>query len=231
MSGRQRPIIAIDGPAGAGKSTVARRLAEQLGFLYIDTGAMYRAVTLACMRRRILLTDQTAVEAAAREATLAFVAGRPGVILLDGEDVSAEIRLPEVSRNVSAYVASYPGVRRVLVAGQQRLGAAGGVVMEGRDITTVVFPDAELKVFLDASQEVRARRRFEELAGQGRPQRYEDLLADLQRRDVEDRNRPGGALKQAPGALVLDTTHLSIEQVVAAVAAAAGRFSPLGGAA
>ncbi len=222
MNRRSKPIIAIDGPAGAGKSTVARRLAEQLKFLYIDTGAMYRAVTLACMRRQVSLDDQAAVEAVAREAKLEFVAGRPGVILLDGEDVSAEIRLPEVSRNVSAFVASYPGVRRVLVAGQQRLGAAGGVVMEGRDITTVVFPDAELKVFLDASQEERARRRFEELTRQGRPQLYEDLLSDLKRRDLEDRNRPGGALKLAPGALVVDTTSLNIEQVVAKVAAAAG---------
>lgn len=222
MNRRSKPIIAIDGPAGAGKSTVARRLAEQLKFLYIDTGAMYRAVTLACMRRQVSLDDQAAVEAVAREAKLEFVAGRPGVILLDGEDVSAEIRLPEVSRNVSAFVASYPGVRRVLVAGQQRLGAAGGVVMEGRDITTVVFPDAELKVFLDASQEERARRRFEELTRQGRPQPYEDLLSDLKRRDLEDRNRPGGALKLAPGALVVDTTSLNIEQVVAKVAAAAG---------
>jgi len=140
-----------------------------------------------------------------------------GKVLLDGEDVSEAIRTPEVSRLVSAYVASYPGVREVLVAAQRAMGARGGVVMEGRDITTVVFPQAEVKVFLFASQEARAARRFAELEQKGKPQPYAELLADLQRRDQEDRSRPGGALQHAPEAHGVDTTSLSIEETVGAI--------------
>ncbi|MBN1596106.1 (d)CMP kinase [candidate division FCPU426 bacterium] len=214
MTKRHKPILAIDGPAGAGKSTVAKKLAQALSYLYIDTGAMYRAVTLKAMRQGVDLKDQSAVEAAARNARLEFVPGKTGIILLDGEDVSEAIRTPEVSRNVSAYVANYPGVRKVLVAAQQRMGALGGVVMEGRDITTVVFPDAELKIYLDAAQEVRAQRRHAELEAKGQEQRYGDLLADLQRRDQEDLCRPGGALRRTNDAVVIDATHLRVEEVV-----------------
>jgi cytidylate kinase len=217
LNSKKRLIIAIDGPAGAGKSSVAKSLAQRLNYLYIDTGAMYRAVTFKAMQAGIDLSDGRAVEDIARTVKLEFVAGQAGVIYMDGADVSAAIRTPEVSRNVSAYVASYPGVRQKLVELQQAMGAPGGVVMEGRDITTVVFPRAEVKVFLDAGQEERACRRFEELRGQGREQSYNELLADLKRRDQEDRNRPGGALQCVPDALVLDSTRMSIDQVVDAI--------------
>jgi len=213
-------IVAIDGPAGAGKSTVAKLLAARLGYTYIDTGAMYRAVTLKAMRAGADLADQAAVEELARRARIEFAPGAAGRVLLDGEDVSDAIRAPAVSVNVSAHVASYPGVRRELVAAQQALGRQGGVVMEGRDITTVVFPQAEVKIYLDADQEERARRRHAELAASGRPQPFPELLADLKRRDVEDANRPGGALRLAPGSVVLDTTRLAVDEVVERLAAA-----------
>jgi len=216
---RKQLIVAIDGPAGAGKSTVAKAVAAALNYRYIDTGAMYRAVTLKCMQAGVNLADQEAVEDAARQVRLEFVAGRAGMILLDGQDVSEAIRTPEVSRNVSAAVASYPGVRRAMVEQQQAMGREGGIVMEGRDITTVVFPDAEIKVFLDASQETRARRRYEELKAKGQEQPYAELLADLKRRDQEDLNRPGGALKRAPGARVVDSSGQSVADVVSAILA------------
>jgi len=214
MSGVRKVIVAIDGPAGSGKSTVAKLLAQRMNYAYIDTGAMYRAVTLKVMREGRDLADAAVVEAAAHEARLEFVPGQAGRILLDGADVSEAIRAPEVTRAVSAYVASYPGVRRVLVASQREMGAAGGVVMEGRDITTVVFPQAEVKIFLSADQAERARRRFAELRQKGVNQPYEELLADLKRRDEEDCNRPGGALLCAADAVQVDSTGLTLEQVV-----------------
>jgi cytidylate kinase len=217
VSGERKLIIAIDGPAGSGKSTVAQEVARALNYTYIDTGAMYRAVTLKALREGRDLADAGAVEAAAREARLEFVPGQAGRIRLDGADVSEAIRTPEVSRQVSAYVASYPGVRRVLVARQRELGEAGGVVMEGRDITTVVFPEAEVKVFLSASQEERARRRFAELLAKGTPQPYAELLADLKRRDLEDAARPGGALVCPPDAVRVDSTGLDAAAVTARV--------------
>lgn len=217
MTSVRRPIIAIDGPAGSGKSTVAKILAQRLHYQYIDTGAMYRAVTVKVMRQGVPLENQEAVEAVARAARIEFEPGRIGHIRLDHEDVSAAIRTPEISRLVSAYVASYPGVRQAMVSLQRELGRRGAVVMEGRDITTVVFPDAEIKIYLHASQEVRAQRRFEELKDKGLEQPYTELLADLQQRDQEDRTRPNGALQCAPEAVVVDSTVLNVEQVVAAI--------------
>lgn len=214
MTLQRKPIIAIDGPAGAGKSTVAKLLARTLGYLYIDTGAMYRAVTVKAMQAGVDLTQQTEVEVAAQEAKLEFVPGEIGTILLDSQNVSQAIRTPEISRNVSAYVANYPGVRKVLVTRQQQMGAVGGVVMEGRDITTIVFPDADVKVYLDADQAERARRRYDDLKIKGQEQPYAELFEDIKRRDTEDFNRPGGALKCVPDALVVNSTGMSVEQVV-----------------
>ena len=223
MTARPRPIVAIDGPAGAGKSTVAKRVAAALGYRYIDTGAMYRAVTLKVIREGRDPADRTSVEEAARRGRIEFVPGETGTVLLDGRDVSRDLRTPEVSRLVSAHVASYPGVREVLVARQREMGAEGGIVMEGRDITTVVFPDAEIQVYLTASREERARRRHAELAGRGVPQPYAELLADLERRDREDRERPGGALRRSERAVCLDTTGMPLDAVVTRVADLARR--------
>ncbi|MDX9755270.1 MAG: (d)CMP kinase, partial [bacterium] len=170
---RNKPIIAIDGPVGVGKSTVAARLAAQLGLLYIDTGAMYRAVTLQAMRRQLDMEDQDGIARMAQTLRIEFQR-IDGVlhITCEGEDVSEAIRAPEVSKNTSA-VADNPAVRHHLVALQQKMGRDGGVVMEGRDIATVVFPDAEIKIYLDADPEVRAQRRYEELLAKGKPVCYE----------------------------------------------------------
>lgn len=217
MTKREQPIVAIDGPAGAGKSTISKLVARRLGFMYIDTGAMYRTVTLKAMQDKVDLGDRQAVEAVAGTINMAFVPGTIGEVLLDGVEVGQAIRTPEVTRNVSAYVASYPGVRQEMVRLQQAMGKHGGVVMEGRDITTVVFPDAEIKIYLDASQEERACRRFRELQAKGKPQSFEELLRDLKKRDEEDLNRPGGALKQVADAVRIDTTGLTIDRVVAEI--------------
>ncbi len=208
--------IAIDGPAASGKSTTARRVAQKLGYTYIDSGAMYRAVTLLALRKGIDVNDFPAVAQIARGADIRFRRdGHPGqtVIYLNGEDVSREIRTPEIDRNISP-VAANPQVREILVRKQQELGRQGGVVMDGRDIGTVVFPRAELKVFMLASAEERARRRQKELAEKGIQVPLEEILQEIQRRDWEDMNRTHGPLKKAPDALELDTTNLTIEQQV-----------------
>lgn len=208
-------IITIDGPAGSGKSTVARRLARELGIAFLDTGATYRAVTLKALRERANLEDEQALAQLARDAAVQLVDDDGDLrVLLDGEDVSAEIRSEHVTRQ-SYYLARSPAVREVLVELQRRLGdQLGSFVTEGRDQGSVVFPHAQAKFFLDASPEVRARRRHHELLGRGQPADYQQVLADLIQRDHRDRSRAVGPLKPAEGAIVVDTSDMTIEQVV-----------------
>lgn len=226
---RKRPIIAIDGPAGAGKSTVARRLADALAFVLVDTGAMYRAVALAAKRQGIDWSDgprlgELAHRLVATQA-LSFERdadpARPGVRVKlatgDGgarEDVSDAIRTPDMAQGASL-VSAHSQVRDVLLELQRLAGAGGGVVLEGRDIGTVVFPDAEVKFFLTASAEVRARRRHDELAAKGQTVTFEETLADVKRRDAQDEGRAVAPLKKADGAVLVDSTDLSFEQTVA----------------
>jgi CMP/dCMP kinase len=200
-------VIAIDGPAGSGKSTVARALADRLGLEYLDTGAMYRAVTFSALRRGVDPAEADAVGRIARDVELDV---RPGCVLVDGVDATIEIRGPEVSRAVSV-VASNPAVRTELVRRQREWAALrlGGVI-EGRDIGSVVFPDAELKVYLTADPEVRAQRRAEEVIDLD----YETVAADMARRDALDQERAESPLTAAPDSLVVDTTGLAVEQIV-----------------
>ncbi len=219
--------IAIDGPAASGKSTVGKLVAERLRYLYFDTGVMYRAVTLACLERGIPIADEAAVTRVAQSVHIDVTRptkadGRQYTVLLDGRDVTWEIRGPEVDANVSP-VSAYPGVRAALTAQQRRIGAAGRVVMVGRDIGTVVMPDAELKVYLDAAVEERARRRSAEIAGRGEPVEYEAVLHGMVQRDAVDSSRTTAPLQAAADAVVIDTTCLSIDQVVQAVMALATR--------
>jgi CMP/dCMP kinase len=206
-------IIAIDGPSGAGKSTLGRLLARSLGLLYIDTGAMYRAVALAVTRAGVGLSDRERIAEVARRAEIQLE-GDPDslVVRLDGEDVSAEIR-GEQAGHAASVVSAIPEVRRELVRRQRELGAGGGVVLDGRDIGTVVFPDADVKFFLTAGPEERARRRFEEERLKSPSQTYDETLEDLNRRDRRDTTRADSPLRQAADAVALDTTGRSIEEI------------------
>jgi len=207
-------VIAIDGPAGSGKSTVAREVARRLGFIYVDTGAMYRAVALLALRYGISLRDTGALTEIARKADLRFVPDTERNRLFAGEqEVTEAIRTPEVSR-ASSIVSTVEGVRRALVAIQQRFAQQGDLVMEGRDIGTVVFPDAEVKVFLDASPDERARRRFEEKPD-GPP--LDTVTAQIRERDARDTQREHSPLQRAADAVVLDTTGMTIAQVVESI--------------
>jgi cytidylate kinase len=208
----KRVIVAIDGPAGAGKSTIAKRLADRLGFTYIDTGAMYRAVALWAVRQGVDFDDSHRMEqlALASEIELA-----PGRIQLNREDVTAAIRTPEVTNGASR-IAVIPGVRRAMVAKQREIGQKVSVVMEGRDIGTVVFPNADVKVFLDATLEERVRRRLLESHRKGDEISESVLAAQMKERDNRDSTRADAPLAQAPDAVYLDSTHLSEDEVAEA---------------
>jgi cytidylate kinase len=227
MSPRRPFIVAIDGPAGAGKSTVSRRLAAQLGFAMVDTGAIYRTVALAASRRGIALDDDAGLARLLPELDIRFApppSGREAAgqrVLLGGEDVSEAIRTPPMSLGASA-VSARPVVRQGLLGLQRRLATADGLdgaVLEGRDIGTVVFPDADAKFFLTASDEMRARRRFDELRAKGERVRFDDVLADQRKRDRDDREREVAPLRPAPDAVVVDSTGLTADDVVERLAA------------
>lgn len=207
-------VIAIDGGSSCGKSTLAKALAKQLGYTYIDTGAMYRAVTLFFLRNHIPISDPTAVELALSGIDIRFatIQGENHTYLND-KDVSQDIRSMEVAGKVSE-VAALPPVRHFLVAQQRRIGSNCGVVMDGRDIGTVVFPNAELKIFLQANLEIRARRRHLELQQQGTPVTFEEVLSNLSKRDQIDSGRTMSPLKPAADAVIIDTTDLDIQEML-----------------
>ncbi len=213
--------IAIDGPAASGKSTVGEMLAQELAYLYFDTGVMYRAVTWAALARDVPIEDETAVTALAEQLCIDVVPptvddGRQYTVLADEKDVTWAIRTPEVNGGVSP-VSAYAGVRRALVVQQRRVAAGKPVVMVGRDIGTVVLPDADFKLYLDASVEERARRRWREMQARGEDADYERVLASVRRRDEIDSSRDASPLRVADDAIVLDTTNLDIEAVLAEV--------------
>ena len=210
--------IAIDGHSSCGKSTMAKDLAQRVGYIYVDTGAMYRSVTLYALRHNMFCADGSINTEMLKEQLpqiaitfqLNAETGRPDTYL-NGECVEQLIRSLEVSNHVSP-IAALPFVREAMVAQQQQMGQGGGVVMDGRDIGTVVFPDAELKVFVTASAEVRAQRRYDELQQKGMPADYDDILKNVQERDYIDSHREVGPLRQAPDALLLDNSHMTIAE-------------------
>ena len=206
--------VAIDGPSGAGKSTIAKRLAATLGYVYVDTGAMYRTVGLAMLRRGVDVNDAPAVVAALSdvEVSIAYVDGTQRVFLC-GEDVSDQIRTPEVSMAAST-TSAIPEVRKFLFETQQKLARENNVIMDGRDIGTVVLPNAKVKIFLSASVEDRARRRFDELKEKGMDVVFEDVLEDMKQRDYNDSHRDVAPLKPADDAVSVDTTGNTLEQSV-----------------
>jgi cytidylate kinase len=212
----KRIVVAIDGPAGAGKSTVARTVAARLGFVYVDSGAMYRAVALWAMRAGILEQDILKLEQLARESHISFVPGDPQRVKLNGDDVTEAIRTPEVSAFASK-VSAIPGVRRALVDLQRTLASDTSVVMEGRDIGSVVFPDAEVKIFLDAPPSVRVGRRTRELTERGAGVDQAQTQRELAERDHRDRTRSEAPLVQAPDAVYIDSGGLGVEDVAEAV--------------
>jgi cytidylate kinase len=215
----RKPIVAIDGPAGAGKSTVSMRLARALGFTLIDTGAIYRATALVALRRQVALDDDAALEEIVRTLDIGFRFGDAGnQVLLGDEDVSAAIRTPEISMAAST-VSARKVVRSGLLGLQRKLGENGGVVLEGRDIGTVVFPDAEVKVFLTATLGERARRRNEELRARGLDVPLAQTLREVEERDRQDSTREHAPLRKAPDAIEIVTDGLGVDEVVDRLAA------------
>ena len=208
--------IAIDGHSSCGKSTMAKELARKVGYVYVDTGAMYRCVTLFALRHQLFTADGAVLEEQLREAMpqinidQRLINGKT-TTFLNGENVELEIRNLEVSNHVSP-IAAIPFVRTALVAQQQKMGREGGIVMDGRDIGTTVFPNAELKIFVTASAEVRAQRRYDELQQKGMPADYADILKNVQERDYIDSHREVSPLRQADDALLLDNSHMTIDE-------------------
>jgi cytidylate kinase len=215
-------IVAIDGPSGAGKSTIARHLAQRFDLLNLETGAMYRAFALKALRAAASLDESSGLEKLAAKTSIRLEPGdEHNRVLLDGEDVTNLLRNQTVT-DAASRVSVWPAIRSWMVRMQQQLGAAGGVVMEGRDIGTVVFPQAEVKIFLDADPEVRGLRRFEQVADSGSAitaQQPEEVIRDLRARDQRDRNRADSPLKPAPDAVLLDSTLMSLEETVKAAEA------------
>ncbi len=218
MTNQKSHIIAIDGPAAAGKSTIGQAVAEELGYRYLDTGAMYRAVTWTALQRAIDIEDEAAVSKLAEDIEIDITAptnddGRQYTVLVNGNDVTWALRRSEVDANVSA-VSAYPGVRKAMVAQQRRIAGQGEAVVVGRDIGTVVLPDADLKIYLDASVEERARRRYEERSARGEDPDYDVILREMRRRDQRDSSRAMAPLRPADDAVIVDTDGLSITEVV-----------------
>jgi len=210
MSITSIPVIAIDGPTASGKGTVAQRVAERLGFHYLDSGALYRLTALAALRQGMALNDEASLAQAAASLSCAFGGGR---IFLDKEEVGDAIRSEQVG-NTASKIAAFPGVRQALVDLQLRFRTAPGLVADGRDMGTVIFPQAPLKVFLTASVAARAQRRYKQLIEKGFPANMDDLLKDLIERDARDSNRAVAPLKPAEGAYLLDTSDMSVDDAV-----------------
>jgi len=213
-SKRKRLTIAIDGPSGAGKSTVASSLGRRLGYLYIDTGAMYRSVALRVKKKGIIPEDELAVGQLASSVHITFATGGEQTrIFCNGEDITEDIRTPEISR-LASFISRQKRVREALVRMQREMGREGGVILEGRDIGTVVFPDADVKFYLDAESDERVRRRYDEMVEKGIKVDFKEMQEELLQRDHNDMHRSHSPLKKADDALFVDTTHRSVEEIV-----------------
>ncbi|MFA7677192.1 MAG: (d)CMP kinase [Candidatus Omnitrophota bacterium] len=207
-------VIAIDGPAGSGKTTVAKLLAAKLGIFYLDTGATYRALTYLALKEKISLSDAQALRSLAQDMDLLF---KDSAVYLGEEDVTAAIRTPQIDKSISQVV-SYPQVREVMVKLQRQIAKDKDCVVEGRDITTVVFPNAKLKFYLDADPKIRAKRRYDELKAKGVDIGFEEVKSDLEKRDYSDKNRKAGPLIKSKDAVAIDTTPYGINETVEVIA-------------